>query len=103
MILLRYSDTSWIEIYSHWCKTDCQSNCILGPPKWLNGKESACRAGEPGSICGFGRSPGEGNGNPVQHFSLGNPMDRGARWTTVYAGVTKDLDMTKCLKQQLYA
>ena len=40
-------------------------------------KASACNAGDPGSIPGSGRSPGEGNGNPLQHSCLENPMDRG--------------------------
>ena len=40
------------------------------------------------SIPGSGRSPREGNGNPLQYFCLENPMDRGARWATVY-GVAK--------------
>ena len=39
-------------------------------------------AGDPGSIPGLGRSPGEGNGNPLQYSSLGNPIDR-ACWATV--------------------
>ena len=52
------------------------------------GKESACQAGEVGSILGLGRSPGEGNGNPLQYSCLENPMDRGAWWATVY-GVTQ--------------
>ena len=42
------------------------------------GKESACNSGEPGSIPGSGRSPGEGNGNPLQYSCLKNPIDRGA-------------------------
>ena len=41
-------------------------------------KPSACNVGEPGSIPGLGRSPGEGNGNPLQYSCLENPMDRGA-------------------------
>ena len=45
-------------------------------------KESFCNAGEEGSIPGSGRSPGEGNGNPLQNSCLGNPMDRGAWWAT---------------------
>ena len=49
---------------------------------------SACNAGDPGSIPGLGRSPGEGNGNPLQYSCLENPMDRGAWWATVH-GVTK--------------
>ena len=41
-------------------------------------KESACNAGDPGSIPGSGRPRGEGNSNPLQYSCLGNPMDRGA-------------------------
>ena len=41
-----------------------------------SGKESACNAGDPGSIPETGRSPGKGNGNPRQYSCLGNPMDR---------------------------
>ena len=40
-------------------------------------KASACNAGDLGSIPGLGRSPGEGNGNPLQYSCLENPMDRG--------------------------
>ena len=43
-----------------------------------NGQESACSAGGPGSIPGSGRSPEEGNGNPLQYFCLKNFIDRGA-------------------------
>ena len=51
-------------------------------------KESACNLGDPGSIPGSGRSPGERNGNPVQDSCLENSMDREAWWATVH-GVTK--------------
>ena len=44
-----------------------------------------------GSIHGSGRSPGEGNGNPLKYSWLGNPMDRGAWWLTVH-GLTKESD-----------
>ena len=47
-----------------------------------------CNAGDPGSILGSGRSPGEGNGNPLQYSCLKNPMDRGA-WQATVPGVTK--------------
>ena len=47
-------------------------------------KESACNAGDLGSIPGSGRSPGERNGNPLQYSYLENPMDRGAWQTTVH-------------------
>ena len=49
-----------------------------GFPGGSDGKASACNAGDPGSIPGSGRSPGEGNGNSLQHSCLENPMDRGA-------------------------
>ena len=49
-----------------------------GFPGGSDGKASACNAGEPGSILGSGRSPGEGNGNTLQHSCLENPMDGGA-------------------------
>ena len=51
---------------------------LLGPPKCLSGKETAYSVGDPGSIPGLGRSPGEGNGNPLQYYCLENPMDRAA-------------------------
>ena len=47
-------------------------------------KASACNAGDPSSIPGLGRSPGEENGNPLQYSCLENPMDGGAWWTTVH-------------------
>ena len=49
-----------------------------------DGKESACKAGDLGSIPGLGGSPGEGNGNPLQYSCLENAMDRGAWWATVH-------------------
>ena len=51
---------------------------LTGFPHSSVGKESACSAGNLGSIPGLGRSPGEGNGNPPQYSRLENPMDRGA-------------------------
>ena len=56
-------------------------------PGGSNDKESACSAGNPGLIPGSGRSPGEGNGNPVQCFCLENPMERGAWRATVHGVV----------------
>ena len=53
-----------------------------------DGKASACNAGDPGLIPGSGRSPGEGNGNPLQYSCLENSMDGGAWWATVH-GVAK--------------
>ena len=55
----------------------------LGFPGGSDGKASACSMGDPGSIPGLGRSPGEGNGNPLQYSCLENYMDRGAWRATV--------------------
>ena len=63
-----------------------------GLPWWLGGKECACNAGDMGSIPELGRSPGEGNGNPLRFSCLENPMDRGAWWATVWG--CKESDMT---------
>ena len=52
-------------------------------PGGSDSKESTCKAGDPGSIPGPGRSPGEGNGNPLQYSCLENSLDRGAWWATV--------------------
>ena len=59
-----------------------------------DGKESACNAGDPGLSPGSERSPGEGNGYPLQYSCLGNPMDRGTWWATVH-GVTKEAGTTE--------
>ena len=58
------------------------------PERYLVSKESAFNAGDPGLIPGLGRSPGEGNGNPLQYSCLKNPMDRGLCWAIVH-GVTR--------------
>ena len=59
-----------------------------GPSDGSEVKASACNAGDLGLIHGWRRSPGEGNGNPLQYSCLGNPMDRGA-WQATVPGVTK--------------
>ena len=57
-------------------------------PGGSDGKASVYNAGDPGSIPGLGRSPGEGNGNPLQYYCLENPMDRGA-WQATVHGIAK--------------
>ena len=57
-----------------------------------DGKESAHREGDTGSIPGLERFPGEGHGNPLQYSYLEKSMDRGAWWATVH-GVTKESDI----------
>jgi len=51
-------------------------------------KESACSAGDPASTPGLGRSPGKGNGNPLQYPCLENLMDRGAWWAVLHGKVS---------------
>ena len=70
----------------------CLGVCVVFPGGSA-GKESSCNAGDLGLIPGLGRSPGEGNGNPLQYSCLENLMDRGAWWATVHgvARVRHDL------------
>ena len=65
----------------------------MGFPGGSDGKESACNAGDPGSIPRLGRSFGEGHGNPLQYSCLENPMDRGA-WQASVPGLAES-DMTE--------
>ena len=69
-------------------KGQATHSSILGLPWWLNGKESACIAGDPGSIPELGRSPGEVNGYPLRYSRLKNTMDKGIWWATIH-GVAK--------------
>ena len=83
----------------------CITKCVTEPqvelgmcrqlkdfPGSSDNKESACNAGDPGSIPGLGRSPGGRTGHPPQYAYLENPTDRGAWWATVHgvAGVRQD-------------
>ena len=61
---------------------------VKGFPGGSDGKKSACNVGDPGSILGSGRSPGGGNGNPLQYSCLENPMDRGA-WQATVLGISE--------------
>ena len=66
----------WVDIYHY---TFVQTHRIYrGFPGGSDSEESACNAGDPGSIPGLGRSPGAGSGNPLQSSCLENAMDRGA-------------------------
>ena len=69
------------DIYTTMCN-------MCGFPGGSEVKASACNAGDLGSIPGLGRSPGEGNGNPLQYSCLENAVDGGAWWATVH-GVAK--------------
>ena len=62
----------------------------MGFPGGSDSKAYAYNAGDLGSIPGSGRSPGEGNGNPLQYSGLENPMDRGAWWATIHGVAGSD-------------
>ena len=81
----KQNPTSIYHLYVYFCPT----NFIQGLRGFLqkcrlDAKESAYNAGDLGLIPGSGRSPGEGNGNLLQHSCLENSMDRGAWWATAY-------------------
>ena len=94
-------DIFFFKIY--WSIVDLQYCISFGcTTKWLSytyiwgfaggsdGKESICNAGDLGLIPGLGRSPGDGNGNPLQYSCLENSMDRGAWWATVHRVTESD-------------
>ena len=78
-----------------------------GKPTWVfkldhgHSKESACNVGDLSLIPGMGRSPGEGNGDPLQYLCLENSMDREAWWATVY-GISKESDTTEWLNNNSF-
>ena len=87
----RYGGSGYMYIYR---QTDTHSSfqgtmVCFSFPGGSNGKKSACNSGALSLIPGLGRSPGEGNGYPLQYSCLENPMDRGAWWATV-PGVAKN-------------
>ena len=91
--VMKLLDSKYMRKYlDSWITKDPLNNWVY----WIKGaspvaqtvKKSAWNMGDPGSVPGSGRSPGEGNGNPLQYSCLENPMDRGAWRATVY-GVTK--------------
>ena len=67
----------------------------MGFPSSSGDKGSACSSGDLGSTPGLGRSPGDGNGNPLQYSCLENSIDRGAWWATAH-GIA-ELDTTERL------
>ena len=78
---------------------------VWGLPWWLRGKKSACNAGnagDAGSIPGSGRSPGGGNGNPLQYSCMQNPMDREAWQATVHR-VAKSQTQLQWLSMRAYS
>jgi len=87
MQLRRPQFNSWVR-KSPWRRHRLLTSVFLGFPGNSDSKESACNAGDLGSIPGLGRSPGEGNGKLLQYSCLENSMVRGAWGATVH-GITK--------------
>ena len=95
MDLIQVDDKYWKEAEHTTPKYDCTSLGVATPTYvamvyWLgfhhdlDSKDSACNAGDLGSVPGSGRSFGEGNSNPLQYYCLEKSMDRGAWWATVH-------------------
>ena len=79
----------WVKIPKHWTLREWhywkpEPMAMLGFPGGSYSKESSCNSGDSGSIFGLGRSPGEGNGYPLQYSCLENSMHRGAWRATVH-------------------
>ena len=89
--IIRKWCVEYLSLHFKWNLLNCKfTSCNFpgGFPVGSDGKESACSAGDPGSILGSGRSLGGGNGHPRQSSCLENSMDRGA-WQATVHGVTK--------------
>ena len=71
----------------------CTPKTGMGFPGSSVSKQSACNAGDPGSIPGLGRSPGEGNGKLLHCSCLEYPVDRGAWWATVHTGIITGINV----------
>ena len=85
-------------VHFQWAVTsappECQHAEMIGFPGGSDGKESARKAGDLGSIPGSGRFPGERNGNLLQYSCLENSMDRGGWWATVHGIAESDTTVT---------
>ena len=88
--LLESFSLSMLKTFNFCWKYTCKVQLLYGLPDGSAGKESTFNAGDTdvGSVPGLGRSPGEGNGNPLQYSCLENPMNRGA-WQATVQRVTK--------------
>ena len=82
----------WCHLQVDSVRTELNCRTLLGFPDGSGVKASACNVEDLGSIPGLGRSPVEGNGNPLQYSCLENPMDGGAWWTIVHGVPESDND-----------
>ena len=88
--LTRYSAPCWLCSWAAYSPGFPDGSVVMNPPP------NAGATGDKDSLPGLGRSPGGGNGNPLQYSCLGNPMDRRAWWATAH-GAAKELDMSELL------
>ena len=91
--VLKCHDVYNVKIYILYINTYAHIKWL---PRWLSSKESACNAGDPGSIPELGRSPEGGHSNQLHYSCLENPMDREVWWATVRRA-TKSQAQPKCL------
>ena len=80
--------------YTFFIKFLKDSKTSVGLPSWLSGKEPTASAEDVALIPGSERSPGKGNGNPLQYSCLGNPIDRGG-WRGKVCGVAEESNTAK--------
>ena len=80
----------WFYLSHHWSNSDLKIKQGSDGAAVKNPHANAFQSRRHGFFPGSGRSPGEGNGNPLQYSCLGNPMDRGAWWATVHGVVESD-------------
>ena len=80
-----------------WRRNRLPTPVFLGFPCGSAGKESACNAGDLGLIPGWGRSPGEGNGHPLQYSCLENPREGEAWWATVHGAAKSRTQILLCI------
>ena len=73
----------------------------MGFPGGSDWKESACNVGDPGSVPGLGRSPGEGKNYPLQYYCLENSMERGAWWATVHGVAKREMQIEAIMRHYL--
>ena len=83
-VMLAFAPRSSQVPAAHSAKLRALTTVLTATGGGADGKACACNVGDPGSIPGSGRSPGEGNGNPLQCSCLENPRDGGAWWDAVY-------------------
>ena len=95
---------TWFDFWAGkvpWRRDRLPTAVFLGFPDGSAGKKSACNVGYLGSIPGWGRSPGQRNGYPLQYSGLENSMDRGVWWATEESWGHKELDTTEQLSTGL--